>query len=206
MKEARMRARLILVSALLAGSLLVASSTSNASHHLWRLKSLFSNADGSVQWVQLFVTDSGEPNVGAFTVKSNTNTFSFLTNLPNSNTANTWILLATSNFAALHGGIAPDYIIPANFFSTGGDTLTYATTVDSWTFGAVPMDGVSQLNRDGTTARNVAINFAGQSTTVNLGQTVPAVGTWGVALLVGALLLVGSGLLRARARRNTAAA
>jgi hypothetical protein len=191
-----MRGRFMALVALVAGLLL--PSTSHAGHHLWKFSQLFSNASGSVQFVQLFTADAGEPGVGPFTVTTNGgHVFNFVTNLPTSATANTWILIATSNFAGLAGGVPPDYIVPAGFFATGGGTLNYAG-VDTWSYGAVPTDGVRSLMRDGSTPVNAPVNFAGQSGSVTLATAVPTVPKVGLVLLVGALLLTGSGLLRRR--------
>jgi hypothetical protein len=194
-EEGLMRARLVSLLALIG--LVLLPSTSHAGHHLWRFSQLFSNANGSVQFMQLFTSDSGEPGVGAFTITTGGNTFNFMTNLPSSATANTWILIATSNFAAQKGGITPDYIMPASFFPTGGGSLNYAG-VDTWAYGAVPTDGVHSLMRDGTTPVNAATNFAGQTGSVSLATSVPTVPAIGMALLIGGLLLVGSGLLKRR--------
>jgi len=203
-----MRARLIAVSALVAGLLVVASSPSRAGHHLWRLTHAYSNAAGTVQYVQLFVNADSEAGVGPFTLTADgTRVFSFATNLPSTATANTWILLGTSNLPTYANGLVPDYIIPANFISTGGGTLNYAN-VDTWSYGAMPTDGVHALLRDGTTPVNTATNFAKQTATVVLpAPPVPAATTWSLALLVGALLVVASGLLRKRGpgRRTTPA-
>lgn len=190
-----MRTRLVAFAT--AVGLLIAS-TSQAAHHLWVFSEIFSNADGSAQYMKMFTSASGEQSVGAFSITSNTHTFNFVTNLPSSATANTWILVATSNFSGLPGGVSPDYIIPANFFPTGGGTLNYASGVQIWNYGTVPTDGVLALHRDGTTGTNAPTNFAGQSGSVNLTTSVPMVQTWGLILLVGALLLAASGLLRKR--------
>ena len=192
-----MRARLIAVTVVVAGLLMAASSPSRAAHHLWRLTQLFSNATGTVQYVQLLVNEDNEQGVGPFTITASGHTFNFVTNLPSASTANKWILVGTANLASLPGGVAPDYIIPPNFFSTGGGTVNYAG-VDAWTYGAVPIDGKRSLMRDGTTAVNSEVNFAGATGSVVV-PNVPAATSWGVALLVGGLLLVASGLLRKRA-------
>jgi hypothetical protein len=177
---------------------MVVASSAHAGHHLWVWSEIFSNASGSVQYMELFTSANLESGVGPFSVTSNTNTFNFVTNLPSATTTNTWILIATSGFQSLAGGITPDYIIPSNFFATGGGTLNYASGVQIWTYGAVPTDGIHALHRDGSTGINAPKNFAGGSGSVNLAQSVPALQTWGLMLLVGALLLMGSGLLRRR--------
>jgi len=158
----------------------------------------FSNASGSTQYLQLFVNEVNENGVGPFTVTASGHTFNFVTNLVG-DTTNTWILIGTSNLNG-PGGVPPDYIIPPNFFSTGGGTLVYASGVDTWNYGAVPVDGVHELKRDGTTPVNLATNFHNQSAQVAIAdlRAVPAFATWGIVAFVGVLLVLGSGLLRQR--------
>lgn len=192
-----MRTRLALLITIVG---LIAATSAHAAHHLWNFSEMFSNASGSVQFVELFCTDNNEQGVGPFTITSNAHTFNFVTNLPNSNTGNTYILVATSNFASLPGAVPPDYILPANFFATGGGALNYASGVQVWNYGTVPTDGVHSLLRNGSTATNSPTNFGGQSGSVNLATTVPMLPRWGLVLLVGALLLAGSGLLTRRTR------
>jgi hypothetical protein len=180
---------------------MVIPSLCRATHHLWRFTQVFSNASGTVQFVQLqnATTDTGETLLSGFTVMSGGNTFTFGSNLTGS-TANKWVLLATSNFASLAGGVPPDYIIPPNFLATGGGSLNYASGTDTWNYGVLPTDGVHSLMRSGTTAVNSPINFAGQMGSVNLSTPVPAVPRWGIVVLVGGILLAASGLLRNRGR------
>ena len=195
----RTRTRSTILATLVA-SIAMTVSPSQAAHHLWRFSQVFSNASGSTQFIQLGCPDAGEGSIGPFTVTSSSKSFSFATNLPSTATANTWVLIATSNFGGLPGGVAPDYVLPStNFFSTGGDTLTYASGVDTWTFGAVPTDGVHSLMRSGTTAQNAPINFAGQTGSVDLATATPALPSAAIVVLVGGMLLAGSGLLRKRA-------
>ena len=58
-----MRNRLIALVALAA---VVLASPSYAGHHLWRLTELFSNASGTVQFIELFCPDANEQGVGPF--------------------------------------------------------------------------------------------------------------------------------------------
>ena len=142
-----------------------------------------------------------EPNVGAHTLNANGKVFNFVTNL--THPAN-WLLVATSNFASLPGGVAPDYVIPAGFIATGGGSISYAEGLDAWTYGTVPTDGVHALMRDGSTAVNSPINTLNQAGSVNAAAaSVPALTTVGLMALVGLLLLVGSGLLK-RAKTRAA--
>ncbi|HTK31992.1 MAG TPA: hypothetical protein VL332_08525 [Candidatus Saccharimonadaceae bacterium] len=189
-----MRSRFVALAAVVLG--LALATSAQAAHHLWVWSEIFSTADGQAQYMELFTSAASEQGVGAFTITSNTHTFNFVTNLPSSATANTWILVATSNFGSFPGGVTPDYIIPASFFATGGGTLNYASGVQIWNYGAVPTDGINALHRDGSTAVNAPHNFAGSSGSVNLAAGVPMMQTWGIFALVGALLLMASGLFR----------
>ena len=194
----RFRVRSTILATVVA-SIAMTVSPSQAAHHLWTFSQVFSNASGSTQFIQLGCPASGENNIGAFSITSNSNSLNFLTNLSSAtSTANAWVLIATSNFGSLPGGVAPDYVLPSNFFSTGGDTLKYAGTVDTWTFGAVPTDGVHSLMRNGTTPQNAPINFEGQTGSVDLATATPALPSTAIFVLVGGMLLAGSGLLRKR--------
>jgi serralysin len=186
----------IRVIALLVGTFFATSA--HAAHHLWALTEIYSNASGSTQFVEMFCPDANEQGLGPFTLASTTHSINFVTNLPSAATANTWVLAATSNFAGLPGGITPDYIIPANFFPTGGGTINYASGTNTWNYGVVPTDGVNALQRNGSSSTNSPHNFAGASGSVNLGTVVPATNSWGLIALVGAVLLLASGLLRRR--------
>jgi len=175
------------------------ATSAQAGHHLWSITEIYSNSSGSTQFVELFCPDANEAGLGPFTLTSTTHTLNFTTNLPSTATANTWVLCATSNFSALPGGIVPDYIIPANFFPTGGGTINYASGTNVWNYGTVPTNGVDALQRNGSSAVNSPRNFAGGSGSVNLATTVPVTRSWGLVALIGAVLLLASGLLRRRA-------
>ena len=190
-----MRNRLIAFATVVG---LVLASSAQAGHHLWVFSEAFSNASGNVQFVEMSCPADGEAALGTFTITTGTHTLNFVTNLPSASTANTSLLAATSNFQNLPGGVTPDYLIPANFFPTGGGTFNYASGTNTWAYGAVPTDGVLSLQRNGSTAVNSPRNFAGGSGSVNVAASVPALQTWGLVVLIGALLLLASGLLRRR--------
>ena len=177
---------------------LLAATSADAGHHSWDFTELYSNASGSVQYVELFCPANGESGLGPFTITTGTNTLNFVTNLPSATTANTWVLCATSGFASIPGGILPDYIVPASFFPVGGGTITYAGGADTWVYSAVPTDGVLARQRNGTNAANSPRNFAGAAGSINLATPVPATQSWALVALVGAVLLAASGLLRRR--------
>jgi hypothetical protein len=134
------------------------------------MESIYSNADGSVQYVVLHET-SNTPGKNAWagqtftsTRAGVTKTFTFPSNLPNSQTANKRVLIATQGFAAL-GFVAPDYVVPNEFLATDGGTLNYAG-VDQVTYAALPTDGVNAITRTGASISNVATNFAGAAAVI----------------------------------------
>ena len=153
--------------------------TARATFHLWKIDEVYSNASGSVQFIE-FQQPSSEFDDERFlsgqTLTDATlgHSFTFPANLPSAPVANQHFLVATPGYAALTGLPAADYLLPANsFFSTSGDTLTYASGVDSLTFSGsqLPIDGSNSLNRaygasTFTTAANSPTNFAGQTGTV----------------------------------------
>jgi hypothetical protein len=202
-----MRARSTLV-ALVVAFIVALPSPARATHHLWRFTQAFSNADGSVQFLELQVKGANdEQAIGGFKITSSVNpTGITLTNLDNTIlTDGRWMLLATSGFAGLSGGVTPDFVIPAHFLPTGAGTITYAGAVDTWTYATLPTDGAHSVMRDYAGPHDTAVaaamprNFAGA---VGMGlsapSAVPAIPRVGIVALVGALLLAASGLLRKR--------
>ena len=155
----------------LAAILTFLSFPATASFHLFRLDQLYSNADGSIQFIVLkeCCGADGENFLGGHALTSTqggtTNTLAFPNNLPSSNTANRSVLIATPGFVAL-GLVTPDYTIPAGFLFTNGGTVNYAG-VDSITYAALPTDGVTALNRQGMMIQNLATNFAGATGSVS---------------------------------------
>jgi hypothetical protein len=147
-----------------ACSLLPSAATAKA--HLWKFTEVFSNVDGNIQFIEMFVFDpagTAETQLGNKTLESDANLWHFPNDLPMENTFERWILIATPDFAALPGAPTPDYIIPPRFFDPTGDELRYRTTRDVLTLpaGAFPVDGLLAYLRDGSTATNSPTNFAG---------------------------------------------
>jgi hypothetical protein len=150
----------------------ITSAPALAGSHLWRFNEVFSNADGTIQFIELEEC-CGAANETALSGKwvrsdSTGNQYNFPANLPAGTTANKHILLATAGFAALPGAPAPDHIIPDGFFDINGDTLrywNYAAAV--WTFGAgdLPTDGINSLANDLSTGCNSPTNFAAPANT-----------------------------------------
>ena len=146
-----------------------AASPAIATFHTFRITEVFSNADGSVQFIEMQEAFgfTGQHLFANQEFMTTGDSLIFPSNLPSSNTADKFVLLATANFAALPGAVSPDYIIPPNFFSIAGDTLAFVGA-DLLAIGAVPVDGVQSLLRNGSTATNSPTNFAGQSGSVDV--------------------------------------
>lgn len=141
-----------------------------ATSHTWRIETLYSSADGSVQYVVLRESQALTAQrllagkALTMTHAGVAKTFTFPFNLPSDATANRRVLVATPGFAAL-SLIPPDYTMPAQFLATDGGTLDYAG-VDSVAYAALPTDGAAALDRNGAAVPNAAQNFAGASAVV----------------------------------------
>ncbi len=158
-------------------TLVLWTTLAQASFHLFRIEQLYTNADGSVQFVVLQEsTGSNGENLWAGQVLRATDdtgaqkTLQFPSNLPSSATANRSVLVATPGFAAL-GLVTPDYTIPAGFLPIAGGTLNFAG-VQQVTFGPLPVDGTNALSATGAVVPNLATNFAGVSASVSPGPSV----------------------------------
>ena len=141
------------------------SSTLLAENHKWLINEIYSNADGTIQFVEL--RDDGDDQghmLASTTLSTSISSFNFPNNLPtNINTQGRSVLIATAAFAALPGAPAPDYIIPDNFLRIFGSTLVFSGSGDEVTYSALPTDGINSINRNGAQSTNSPRNFFNQS-------------------------------------------
>ena len=150
-----------------------------AGGHTWRVAEVFSNASGTIQFIELWESGGGAGEIGTagHQVTSNTRSFTIPANVASPTTFKR-ILLATPAFAALPGAPTPDYTFPVGsvpFFNpTGGDTIRYVA-LDTWVIpaGGIPTDGVNSLNRTGGILANTPTNYAGASATINANPPAP---------------------------------
>ena len=165
---------------LAALALLAAAPGAYATFHLWRITQVYSNADGSVQYIELMAYASGQQFVHGHTIVSSqgatTHSFTMPTDLPGNTAVTTGggyyggggatsfksMLIGTQGFAAL-GVVAPDFVVPNNFLFTSGGTLRWGEGADSWDYPALPTDGTLALNRTGSTSPNAPMNFNGDT-------------------------------------------
>ena len=138
--------------------------------HTFDINEIYSNADGSVQFVELLEVENADDqdrfrgHTLTVTQGNQVHTFTFGKDLSNSQTANKTVLIATQGFANL--GIAtPDYFIPAGFLFTNGGTLNFAG-FDTVSYTQLPSNGTSSVNRSGTVAAATPRNFAGVTGTL----------------------------------------
>jgi hypothetical protein len=120
------------LSVLLAHALWFICGTAAASYHTFEIVQIYSNADGTIQFVLLheFAGSDGEQFLGGHTLTATrgatTKTFVFNHDLPSSSTAGRYVLVATQGYvdaAASYpqfASVFPDYVIPNQFVPTDG--------------------------------------------------------------------------------------
>jgi len=157
-------------------SLMLAPGTASAVFHLWDITEVYSNADGSVQFIEFATNVNSQDELAGHTLASNLWIYTFPTDLDpdelgngNNATANTHMLVATPAFASQPGAVAPDFVLDIpEFFDLVQDSLDFAgVDTFAWASGALPTNGVDSLNEPfGSNARSVAVNtptnFAGE--------------------------------------------
>lgn len=178
--------------------------------HTWDVREVFSNADGTIQFVELWEAagTAFETGVGNGTVSSSTHTFVMTEGAVAVPTTNKFFLLGTAAYAALPGAPQPDATIPAGFvpffFNPAGDTVSFVG-FDSWTFGAVPTNGTQSLDRLTGVGANSPTNYAGDTGSVDAsgggGPGVPLLP--GPMIAFATLLVMGVGVGYLLTRRPT---
>ena len=188
--------------------LLAAAGPAFAGAHTWDVNEVFSNSDGTIQFVELVEANGtpGELGVPSQTLASLSKSFTIGGGPLAAPSSNKFFLIATAAFAALPGAPAPDATIPPSslpfFFATSGDTVSYGP-YDSLAFGAVPTNGHLSLKRNLTTGPNSPTNYAGVTGNVDASgpAPLPALSTLGMALVAALLLVAGAAVaLRTRPR------
>jgi hypothetical protein len=187
--------------------------SANAAFHLWQVKEVFSNANGSVQFVEMHDDFGGETSVSGWTLTANSDgnikTFTFPSNL-STNTPGS-LLIATTGFGSLPGGVTPDFTfsqggVSGTFFNPNATNLSFTFTGSSdtmsFTGASLPKDGINSLTDAGATGFppgtpnissgvNSPTNLLGNSGSVNL---VPEP-------IAGVLLLMAVPAISMRRRR-----
>ena len=163
-------------TALAAGFVvLLAAAPARATFHLWQIEEVFSNADGTIQYIEFHTTSLSNQNLMLNHVLTSNQGLTVLDSytFPNNlgiPTQNKFFLVATPAFAAA-AGIEPDYTLPAAGFIQLGVTDTVQlvaafTPPFSFAPAALPTDGVHSLDASAgpaVVADNTPTNFAGQT-------------------------------------------
>lgn len=178
--HARRTHRWLVILALAALPLI--ATPARATFHLWQINEVFSNADGTVQYIELSTIFNFQQSLFGETLRvsstSGTKDFVFGMNSP-SPTANQTLLIGTASLENIQVGVIPDFIIDANFIdviqsievSLVGAFTPPLTFVDD-----LPLDDVHSLGADGLTQVASPRNFAGQVGMVPRAGVRPASG------------------------------
>lgn len=169
-----------------------------AGFHLWHVKEVFTNASGSVQFVEMFDSFSGENFVGGFRLRANSDgvikDFFFPGN-PTGDTASHHLLIATTGFGSLPGGVTPDFTFDQSttpftglFINPNATNITvsFSGSGDSMVFtgASLPKNGINSLSDAGasgfppgtpsiSSGTNSPTNFGNISGSVNLSTPSP---------------------------------
>jgi hypothetical protein len=149
--------------------LLGVSTQAHADFHDWTINEIYSNADGTVQFIELTCPKAGETFLGGERIScsrgNQTNIFTFPDDLTG-NTEDKRLLLATPGFGSLPGGIPPDFVIPTNFLFVITGRVNYAG-LDILSYTNLPTNGTASLRRSGNrfviATNNSPENFSGQT-------------------------------------------
>ncbi len=174
------------VPGLVAFALLtLAPLRAHASFHLWQIKEVYSNADGSIQYIELYSADPGQTLLTGHTVTASdgttTHTFTFATDPADSNDKH--LLLATPGFKNLQNAPTPDYTLPCGpFFDPSWTNITISFPgADTITFtgASLPKDGTNSLT-DTTVGTGTTTLTSGTNSPTNIsGVTGPVTLTAG---------------------------
>jgi hypothetical protein len=144
--------------------------------HTWRVKEIFSNADGTIQYIEVWEAFGGATEIATanHNIMSNSHMFTIPSNVV-APTSNRSLLFATQGFADLNV-VVPDYILVDNFFSIVNDAIAY-TPLHTVTFsaGQLPTDGISALAANLSVVVNSPQNYAGQGGSIDVSPRPPGV-------------------------------
>ncbi len=166
---------------LLLAAVLSWAPAAGAAFHLWAMNELYSNPDGTIQFLEMTALTGGQQFLNGHRLVSSSGSVSrsitFDRNLPG-DSGGRRMLIATQGFAAL-GIVTPDFVVPNGFFFPGGGSIDFASSSDVWSHGPTP-SGALSLNRDGSTATNSPTNFAGQTGSITVTAPVPPLNVQGL--------------------------
>lgn len=177
---------------MLCAAITASGEQARAAFHLWRIQEVFTNASGSVQFIELFCPPGNdfEDELAGHSITATSDgslrSYTLAAKLPSTPpTGGRTFLIATPSFDDLAGSVAPDYAtLPTSFFNPDAASITINFAgVDVLTFAgsALPKNGTLSLldtNPGGvaslTTAANSPKNFAGAAGSINAAPPLAA--------------------------------
>ncbi len=154
--------------------LALAAPVAGAGFESWKIDEIYSNADGTRQYVVL-KESQGQNGMNKLAGRSLTashagvtKTFTFGLDLPDTATANKRVLIATYGVAAT-GLVTPDYVMPDRFIATDGGTVNFANVDSLRLRRAADRRRQRAVRNAARTGANRAINYAGQSASLPAG-------------------------------------
>ena len=190
-----------LVARSLIAAALAISGSARASFHLYDIQEVFSNGDGTVQFVELFTTAGGQQfltgHALTFQINTTIQNSRSLSQLPG-DSANKTFLVGTANLGTLYG-VTPDFVITANFFAAGiNNFLNFAEGTDRVNLTLLPTNGTSSLNGqiDNPVETSAATSVNALATPTNFAGQTATIPEPGAAALV--VLAIGMTSLRRR--------
>ena len=138
------------------------ASQAQAAFHQWNVREIYSNASGTLQFIELFCPSAGQTSLGGQQISvasgGTTHSFTIPGNL-SSDSLNHALLFATAGAQAA-GAPAPNYTLPNNFLFTGGGTISFFGA-NGGAYTILPTDGVLSRTWGDGNAPNSPQNFAG---------------------------------------------
>jgi hypothetical protein len=133
-----------------AAALLALVTPATASFHIWKINEVYTNVDGSVQFIELFSASAGQQFLSGhgMTFRTGASVISSFTFPGNSGTPtdNKTLLLGTANLSSVFG-VAPDFVIAPSFFATGATNfLDFENGFDVVSLASLPAAGFGSLN------------------------------------------------------------
>src|SRR6185436_13006930 len=149
------------VAALIATLLTLPAS---AAFHLFTINEAYSNASGTLQYVELTALAGGQQFTQGHTLVSSapgqpTRTFNLGSNLPG-DTSGRKMLFGTAGMQAAFG-VTPDYIIPDGFLHTIAGTINWGEGSPVSNPRDIPTDGVNAIDRGVSFQTATPQTFAG---------------------------------------------
>ena len=158
--------------------------SAHASFHLWKISEIYSNADGSVQFIELTSQAAGQQFIAGHRITSSrgnqVNSYMFPTNLPgetamgmggdgyygaNNDVEYKSFLIGSQGFAALNL-VTPDFLVPNGFLFTTNGTVNFAENSAIMNYESLPTSGGLSYHGNGVAMINTPTNFAGVTATI----------------------------------------